>query len=69
MHFKGSHIWYATKQSTGRHIYIKDHRISRRPEESHITIRSDDWIVKDTCNNIKQSDERVNHNAALQSWY
>ena len=41
MHFEGCHIQYITKQYTGRHTYIKDHRISRRPEGSHITIRSD----------------------------
>ena len=64
MHFEGSHIRYATKQFTHRHTYTKDHRNSIIPEESNSISRSDVLISQDTYSNIKQSDERVNHNAA-----
>ena len=30
MHFEGCHIQYTIKQSTDRHIYTKEHRISER---------------------------------------
>ena len=53
MHFESSHIRYSTKQSTRRHIYTKDHRISNRSEGIHITTRSEVWISQDTCSNIK----------------